>query len=167
MVVTVTEGKVSLAKPADSLIHKEINSCLSLTAVFVDGRRIGAHAVFFPDEEKKMMDLNKLMSRMKHMISKEGGDLSSLFVIGDIQTWVVNDLWFGAATARESLGLPRTTSLHSYDIVDLNGDAPCTTNIRFEATGARTNPFKPATGPLHVRKVEGGEEVGSILSRTW
>lgn len=84
--ITIDEGQAKEVPSADNLLYPNINSCLSLTAVFPDAKRVGGHAVLFP-EGAGQLDLQKICD---YIFSRKGNS-TGLYVIGYIKIW--NDSW--------------------------------------------------------------------------
>lgn len=82
--ISISEGEVNQVKGKDILKYPDINSCLSLTAVFTDDKRVGGHAVMFP--QPPQYNLKKICDYL--MANK--GTSNTLIIVGDIGTWNYN-----------------------------------------------------------------------------
>ncbi|MBV8256155.1 MAG: hypothetical protein JO154_26410 [Chitinophaga sp.] len=82
--VSIKEGEVNQVTGTNTLIYPNINSCLSLTAVFADNKRVGGHAVMFPVAPQ--LNLKQICDYL--MANK--GTSNTLIVVGDIGTWNQN-----------------------------------------------------------------------------
>jgi len=85
--ITIDEGQAKEVPVADNLLYPNINSCLSLTAVFPDKKRVGGHAVMVPHPPAGQMDLQGICN---YIFTRKGSS-TGLYVIGYIQLW--NDNW--------------------------------------------------------------------------
>ncbi|MFB6456398.1 hypothetical protein ACE38W_14090 [Chitinophaga sp. Hz27] len=82
--IAVNEGEVGQATGQDILEYPNINSCLSITAVFTDGKRYGGHVVMFNTD--KQLTLKEICDK----IIANKGNSTRLIIIGDIGTWNQN-----------------------------------------------------------------------------
>jgi uncharacterized phage-like protein YoqJ len=79
--ISITEGKTAEVNTTDTLLYPEINSCLSITAVFADGKRVGGHAVFFLGTGQ--MNLQEICN----YILQRKSNSTHLYIVGDTGTW--------------------------------------------------------------------------------
>ncbi|WP_212004528.1 hypothetical protein [Chitinophaga sp. HK235] len=84
--IKVDEGQVGEALGDNTLEYPNINSCLSLTAVYADKKRYGGHAVML-DLQPGQLTLQQICDK----INANKGTSTRLIIIGDIGTW--NQHW--------------------------------------------------------------------------
>ncbi|RAJ80365.1 hypothetical protein CLV59_105474 [Chitinophaga dinghuensis] len=78
---SIKEGEVNQVTGTNTLKYPDINSCLSLTAVFADNKRVGGHAVMFPAAPQ--LNLKQICD---YLIANKGTS-NTLIIVGDIGTW--------------------------------------------------------------------------------
>ncbi|WPQ61435.1 hypothetical protein SIO70_24040 [Chitinophaga sancti] len=83
--ISIKEGEAKQVTGKDTLKYPDINSCLSLTAVFADDKRVGGHAVMFPASPQ--LNLKQICD---YLIANKGTS-NTLIIVGDIGTW--NENW--------------------------------------------------------------------------
>ena len=81
-IITIDEGQAKEVPVADNLLYPNINSCLSLTAVFPDKKRVGGHAVLFP-EGAGQLDLQGICN---YILARKGNS-TGLYAIGYTGIW--------------------------------------------------------------------------------
>jgi hypothetical protein len=56
---------VKIAQPGQNVVYPNVDSCITLTAVLADNRKIVAHAVAKPNHETKMRSVQDILKDMK------------------------------------------------------------------------------------------------------
>lgn len=164
--ITIDEGQAKEVPAADNLLYPNINSCLSLTAVFPDNKRVGGHAVLFP-EGAGQLDLQKICD----YIFTRKGNSTGLYVIGYIGIW--NGYW---------PDLPQTKNLtiNGKKVTSVAGIAtamgyPAAGNLNFDVDtcdmpgGSYDVSFDLVSGKrvCKVKDRKTGNECPKFLNKTW
>lgn len=104
MEVRITENSYGKCDAKSQLVYPGVDSCLTITALFGDGSRTGAHLTQTGDW-KSVLDTWKNKTKEKQAKEKHKGILT-VFVLGD-QGWPEKDkttIWQGIGELGEDFG---------------------------------------------------------------
>ncbi len=91
-VASLDEGQCEFFGKNSIIIYPSISSCLTITCLTSDGRKMGGHAVLIPEKSEKQLSLTQILDGFSEYIIRNNlkDQVQKMFLIGDLVTWNEN-----------------------------------------------------------------------------